>query len=76
MPIYPAREEPIEGVSSEMIADLLTVPHRVVPLEEVARATEESRVDILISFGAGNIENHTGEIARRLQERLQNGRAK
>ncbi len=76
VPIYPAREEPIEGVSSEMIADLLTVPHRVVPLEEVARATEESRVDILISFGAGNIENHTGEIARRLQERLQNGRAK
>ena len=69
VPIYPAREEPIEGVSSDMIAELLTVPHRTVPLEHIAFETEKARPDILITFGAGNIENYTGEIARRLRER-------
>lgn len=69
VPIYPAREEPIEGVSSDMIAELLTVPHHTVPLEHIAFETEKARPDILITFGAGNIENYTGEIARRLRER-------
>ena len=69
VPIYPAREEPIEGVSSDMIAELLTVPHRTVPLEHIAFETKKARPDILITFGAGNIENYTGEIARRLRER-------
>ena len=41
VPIYPAREEPIEGVSSDMIAELLTVPHRTVPLEHIAFETEK-----------------------------------
>ena len=73
VPIYPAREEPIEGVSSDMIAELLTVPHRTVPLEHIAFETEKARPDILITFGAGNIENYTGEIARRLRERPKKG---
>lgn len=68
-PIYPAREEPIEGITSQMICDLVTVPHRLVPLERIALETECAKLDILISFGAGNIENYTGEIARRLSER-------
>lgn len=61
VPIYPAREEPIEGVSSDMIAELLTVPHRTVPLEHIAFETEKARPDILITFGAGNIENYTAK---------------
>ncbi len=69
VPIYPAREEPIEGVSSQMIADLVTVPHRLVPLERIARELEGARLDVVISFGAGNIENHTGEIAARLRDK-------
>lgn len=70
VPIYPAREEPIEGVTSQMICDLVTVPHRMVPLERLAHEIERAKLDIVISFGAGNIENYTGEIARRLAERL------
>ena len=70
IPIYPAREEPIEGVSSEMIAELLTVPHRIVPLENLPREIEHAALDILITFGAGNIDNYTNEIAQRLRERL------
>jgi UDP-N-acetylmuramate--alanine ligase len=68
LPVYPAREEPIEGVDSSMIASLVTVPHRIVPLERIAQEIERSDVDVLVSFGAGNIENYTGEIARRLQK--------
>lgn len=68
-PIYPAREEPIEGVSSQMICELVTVPHRLVPLERIALEIENAKLDVLISFGAGNIENYTGEIASRLLSR-------
>ncbi len=66
LPIYPAREEPIEGVDSAMIASLVTVPHRIVPLERIAQEAGKSDVDVLVSFGAGNIENYTGEIERNL----------
>ena len=69
-PIYPAREEPIEGVTSSLIADLVTVPHRIVPLERVPQEIEASRIDALVSFGAGDIENQVGEIARRLKDKL------
>ncbi|HIW98168.1 MAG TPA: UDP-N-acetylmuramate--L-alanine ligase [Candidatus Tidjanibacter gallistercoris] len=69
VPIYPAREEPIEGVSSDMIGELLTVPHRTVPLERIASEAAESNPDILISFGAGSIENYTAAIAERLAGR-------
>ncbi len=62
-PIYPARELPIEGVSSEMIGRLATIPWRIVPKEQVAQTIAEMPTDVVVSFGAGNIENHTDEIA-------------
>jgi UDP-N-acetylmuramate--alanine ligase len=66
LPIYPARELPMEGVTSELITNLVTVPHRIVPLERVAQEIEKSKVDVVVSFGAGNIDNYTSEIAKRL----------
>ncbi len=69
LPIYPAREEPVEGVDSSMIAELLTVPHRIVPLERIAQEIDGSNVDVLVTFGAGSIENYTGDIARRLENK-------
>lgn len=70
-PIYPAREEPIPGVNSELIARDITVPCRIVPLAQIPQAAQEAHPDILISFGAGNIENCVPEITQRLTaERL------
>lgn len=69
VPIYPAREEPIEGVTSQLIGDLLTVPYRTVPKERIAQELEHSAIDVLLTVGAGDIENYCGDIALRLNEK-------
>ena len=56
LPIYPAREEPIEGITSEIIAGRVTVPCRIVPREELAATVAGMDTDVVISFGAGNID--------------------
>ena len=56
LPIYPAREEPIEGITSEIIAGRVTVPCRIVPREELAATVAGMTTDVVISFGAGNID--------------------
>jgi len=56
LPIYPAREEPIEGVTSESIARLVTVPCSVVEREKLADAVAAMDTDVTVSFGAGNID--------------------
>ncbi len=70
LPVYPAREEPIEGVDSGLVADLLTVPHRTIPRERLTAEVERASVDVLVTFGAGDIDNYPAEIARRLKEKL------
>lgn len=56
LPIYPAREEPIEGISSEIIARLVKVPCCIIEREELAERVAEMDTDIVVSFGAGNID--------------------
>ncbi len=67
LPIYPAREEPIEGVGSEMIAGLVRVPCRIVPREQLADTVAVMPTDVVISFGAGNIDACCAAIAERLR---------
>ena len=76
LPIYPARELPIEGVGSEMIAELLTVPHRIVTKERLAQEIGSSQVDVVVSFGAGDIDQHCKDIAARLTEREERNKTK
>lgn len=64
LPIYPAREEPIEGVNSEMIAREVRVPCRIVERERVADYLASRRSDVVVSFGAGNIDACCRDIAR------------
>ena len=56
LPIYPAREEPIEGITTDIIAELVTVPHRIVEREELAAAIAAMETDVVVTFGAGNID--------------------
>ena len=56
LPIYPAREEPIEGITSEIIAERVTVPCRIVDREHLAETVAAMDTDVVISFGAGNID--------------------
>ena len=57
LPIYPAREEPIEGVCSEMILDKVTIADKtIVPKEKLMETVASRDVDVLVTFGAGDID--------------------
>lgn len=55
--IYPARELPIEGVTSEIIFYKVTIGNkRMVHKEEVLQLLEQMDIDIVVTFGAGDID--------------------
>lgn len=57
LPIYPARELPIEGVSSEMIAAKISkVPVRIIEKENVLDWLKSHNVPLFITAGAGDID--------------------
>ena len=69
--IYPAREEPIPGVTSEIIFDKVTAPEKVMlHKEELMGYLEKEPVDVLITFGAGNIADFIAPITEVLEKRI------
>jgi UDP-N-acetylmuramate--alanine ligase len=64
--IYPAREEPIPGVTSALIYDNLKegVEKRMITKEEVLATVEamKDNLEVLVSLGAGDIENYASKI--------------
>lgn len=61
--IYPAREEPIPGVSSRLIFDKVTAPEKVLLKKEMLmKYLEDEKIDTLITFGAGNIDRFIPQI--------------
>ncbi len=74
LPIYPAREEPIPGISSEIIAERMTVPCRIVPREALAATVAAMDTDVVISFGAGNIDACCEAIAEKLRDKFESQR--
>ncbi|MDE7126652.1 MAG: UDP-N-acetylmuramate--L-alanine ligase, partial [Bacteroidales bacterium] len=72
--IYPAREEPIPGVTSEIIFDKVAAPSKVLmKKEELMDYLENEPVDTLITFGAGNIDRFIEPIAEMLMKRIESG---
>ena len=61
--IYPAREKPMEGVSSKLICDLLTVPGQIIAKDELLDKikTKENNV-VLVTMGAGDIDRFVNKI--------------
>ncbi|MBR1994004.1 MAG: UDP-N-acetylmuramate--L-alanine ligase [Alistipes sp.] len=72
LPIYPAREEPIEGIRSEIIAERVTVPCRIVAREELADQLAQQPTDVVITFGAGNIDACCEAVAEVLRRKVSN----
>lgn len=69
--IYPAREEPIPGVTSEIIFKDVTAPEKVlIKKEELMDYLSEEPLDVLATFGAGNIDRFVEPITKMLKERL------
>lgn len=71
--IYPAREEPIPGVTSRLIFDLLgpNVHKTMCRRNEVLSIVEARKNDfqVLVSLGAGDIENDVPQMAKILKNR-------
>ena len=69
--IYPAREEPIPGVTSDIIFRNVTAPEKVMMVkEELMDYLQNEPVDILVTFGAGNIDRYIRPITDMLKERI------
>ena len=69
VPIYPAREEPIEGVCSEMIGRMLKVKWTLAEREELAERVATMDTDVVVTFGAGNIDVTCSGIAQALSKK-------
>jgi len=71
--IYPARELPIAGVSSEMVFELMQNPNkRLVSKTNLLAALAATETDVLLTMGAGDIDTFTAPIAEALEKRFSN----
>jgi len=70
--IYPAREEPIPGVTSQLIYDNLDtrVEKMMIQKAEILATVEAKKeeLEVLVSLGAGDIENYATEITKILNK--------
>ncbi len=66
--IYPARELPIEGVTSALIYDNLTCTKReMIGKDGILECVKRGGFDVLVTLGAGDIEDYSGQIADLLE---------
>lgn len=63
--IYPAREEPIPGVSSQLILDNLKpgVEKKLIKKEEILNFVNAGDFEVLLILGAGDLDNYVPQIA-------------
>ena len=53
--IYPAREKPIDGVTSQMLAEKCTIKNEVCSKEQLISVLEKKDFEVLLTMGAGDI---------------------
>lgn len=72
--IYPAREQPIPGVSSQLIYDHLRpgVERSLVSKADVLNFVAHRDFDVLIVLGAGDLDDMVPEMTKILEQRLAN----
>ena len=65
--IYPAREEPIPGVTSEIIFKDVKCPEKILlKRNELMEYLKGEKVEMLVTLGAGDIDRFVGQIAEML----------
>ena len=67
--IYPARELPIEGVTSKLIYDNLRpgIEKHLISKDDILEVAKKADFDVLVSLGAGDIENYVPQITEILK---------
>ena len=70
--IYPAREEPIPGVTSALIYDNLKegVKKEMIRKDEVLDFVQDHDFEVLVVLGAGDLDNQVPQIAKLLSGRI------
>lgn len=69
--IYPAREAPIEGVTSKLIYDNLaaSVEKHLIEKKDVLEFMKQHDTDVLVILGAGNLDNDVPQIAQIINQK-------
>ena len=69
--IYPAREQPIPGVSSRLIYDNLRpgIEKCICKKEDIPALLAKKPIEVLIVLGAGDLDNYVPSITRLLEQR-------
>jgi UDP-N-acetylmuramate--alanine ligase len=71
LPVYPAREKPIEGVTSELIFNKMrSVNKRMLGKEDIPSKLKINQLDVLLTIGAGDIDT----LVRPIEELLRRER--
>lgn len=71
--IYPAREQPIEGVTSQLIYDNLRpgIEKHMIAKSDVLQYIKDHSFNVLIVLGAGDLDNQVPQITKILKEKQQ-----
>ncbi|EKX96866.1 UDP-N-acetylmuramate--L-alanine ligase [Hoylesella saccharolytica F0055] len=69
--IYPARELPIEGVTSKLIYDQLKdgVEKSMIHKEDVLELVKKRDFDVLVFLGAGDLDNYVPQVTQILKNK-------
>ena len=70
--IYPAREQPIEGVTSQLIYDNLKpgVDKKMINKADVLDFVRDHSFDVLIVLGAGDLDNQVPQMTKLLNDKI------
>ncbi len=72
LPVYPARELPIPGITSEMLLEKITAPNKkLVQKSALPMILDSSKLEVLITMGAGDIDTLVKPIENYLKQFLQ-----
>ncbi len=72
--IYPAREEPIEGVDSNLIkSKIMDIPATLTSKENLISLLESKDIDVLVTMGAGDIDKMVEPIKEMLKKKAPEG---
>lgn len=69
LPIYPARELPINGITSNWLAEKMQVGVKVLSKEELLEYISSEQPELLISAGAGDIDKMVEPLKKCLLEK-------
>ncbi len=69
--IYPAREMPLPGITSQIIFRKVDIPEKIMcRKDELLGILQKSDIEVLITLGAGDIDRFTEPITRLLQKNV------